>query len=116
VPVVEVHGDVDLANVEQFAQTLEAAAAMTTTVVILSLLDTVYFDSQGMRALLQFGRRLATNRNSLLLVVRPGSPLRRALDFVDVGTIFPIFDSVDQALGDAVPGTPPALGDVRPGS
>jgi anti-anti-sigma factor len=116
VPVVEVHGDVDLANVEQFTAKLEQAAALTHNVVILSLLDTVYFDSQGMRALLQFGRRLTTNRNSLALVVRPGSPLRRALDLVDVGTIFPTFDSVEQALGAAVAGPPPTPGDIRPGS
>jgi anti-sigma regulatory factor (Ser/Thr protein kinase)/anti-anti-sigma regulatory factor len=106
VSVVEILEDVDLTNVGQFTTTLEDAVATTQGPVVLSFGAASYFDSQGMQALLKVGRRLGTTRRTLRLVVPHASPLRHVLNSVDVGSMFPLFESVEQAFA-AVEGSEP---------
>lgn len=98
IPVVEILGDVDLENVGRFTAALENAATSARGALILSLGAATYFDSQGIQTLLQVGSRLATNRCALLLVVPQTSPLRHVLDVMDIGTMFPVFESLERAL------------------
>jgi anti-anti-sigma factor len=99
VPVVELAGDVDLENVGRFKAMLQDASAQARRgAVVLSLTPVRYLDSQGLRALLQMGQRLATMRCLLLLVVGPEAPLRPALAAMDVASVLPIFDSLADAV------------------
>jgi anti-anti-sigma factor len=101
IPVVELHGDLDLATVGQFTAALEHVAGQTRDTVILSLSDARYLDSQGIQALFRIGARLAVNRCALLLVAPHASPPRRLLDAVALESVFPIFESVDDAVAAA---------------
>ena len=64
----------------------------------LSLTQAQYFDSQGLRALLQAGQRLATMRHMLLLAVGQEAPMRRVLRAMDAPPALPVFDSVQDAV------------------
>ena len=99
VPVVELSGDVDLENVGRFKTMLQDACTQARRgTVVLSLTPVRYFDSQGFRALLQMGQRLATMRCMLLLVVAPEAPLRPVLKAMDVASALPVFDSLPDAI------------------
>ncbi len=99
VPVVEISGDVDLDNVGRFKALIqEACVHAKRGAVALSLTQARYFDSQGLRALLQTGQRLQTMRCMLLLVVAPEAPLRPVLKAMDVASMLPVFDSLADAV------------------
>lgn len=99
VPVVEISGDVDSENVGRFKVLIqEACVHAGRGAVALSLTQARYFDSQGLRALLQAGQRLATMRCLLLLVVGPDAPLRPVLKAMDVASMLPVFDSLADAV------------------
>jgi len=102
VPVIEVGGDVDLAAIGRFTAAVERAAEASQGAVVLSAGGTAYFDSQSIQALFQVGKRLQTSRRALLVAVPPLSPLRQLLDVVGLGTVFPMFGSVDQAVAAAL--------------
>jgi anti-sigma B factor antagonist len=99
VPGVEISGDVDLDNVGRFKTMIQDASGQARRgAVVLSLTQARYFDSQGLRALLQTGQRLTTMRCMLLLVVGPDAPLRPALKAMDVDALLPVFDSLPDAI------------------
>lgn len=99
VPVVELSGDVDLDNVGRFkAMVQDACGQARRGAVVLSLTPVRYFDSQGLRALLQTGQRLATMRCMLLLVVGPEAPMRPVLAAMDIASALPVFDSLADAI------------------
>ena len=99
-PVVEVAGDVDLANAGEFEATLELAAGADRGCVVVSLTGATYFDSRGIHVLLRFGERLATARQKLLIVAPRGGVLRRILDISGIPQVFAVFDTVDEAIAD----------------
>ena len=99
VPVVEISGDVDLENIGRFKTMIQDAYVEARRgAVVLSLSEARYFDSQGLRALLQVGQRLTTMRCMLLLAVGPQAPIRPALRAMDVAAVLPIFDSLPDAI------------------
>jgi len=99
IPVVEVVGDVDLTNVYQFESRMEQAAKADRGAVVLSLRQTTYFDSQGVRAVLRIGERLQTNRQRLLVVAPSGTLQRRVLEIGGVDTAFSIYETLEDAVG-----------------
>lgn len=100
VSVVECAGDLDLANAHVFRRALEDAAA-SHPVVVVSLGSVSYLDSHAVHVLLTFGRRLATARGTLRLVVSRTSAVRRIVEAAGLGRAFAILDSVDEATAAA---------------
>ena len=100
VPVVEVIGDIDLGNEKPFLQILNKAARQDRRALVVSLARASYIDSRGVQALLRFDFRLATNRQRLLLVVPKSSLARRILDLVGASSTYPLFDTVEEAIGE----------------
>jgi anti-anti-sigma factor len=99
VPVIEISGDVDLDNVGRLkAMVEEASVEARRGAVVLSLTQARYFDSQGMRALLQLGRRLSAARCVLMLVVGHDATLRPALRAMDIASVLPVFESLPDAI------------------
>jgi anti-anti-sigma factor len=101
IPVVEIGGEVDLTNSQNLTAALTHAASSSSGPVIVSLARASYFDSQAINSLLLFGRRMATNRRSLLIVPPQIPALRRTFDVAGLGAVFSIFDSVDGAVAAA---------------
>jgi anti-anti-sigma factor len=96
--ILEVRGDVDMRNAEQFADVLDRAGAETSGPLIVSLASTTYLDSHGVAALFRAAMRLRTSRRTLYLILPPGSALRQIVNVTDVGALCPVFESEDAAL------------------
>ncbi|MDQ7827381.1 MAG: STAS domain-containing protein [Armatimonadota bacterium] len=101
VPVVQVSGEVDLTNAHELEAALDRAARAEYGAVVVSLVQAVYFDSKGVRALLRAADRLATMRQRLLVVAPSGSVLRRILEIAGAPEALPTFDSLEEALASA---------------
>ncbi|HLW48990.1 MAG TPA: PAS domain S-box protein [bacterium] len=102
VPVVTIAGDVDLTNRDRFAGALDRAAAHGAGPVVLTWSRPGYFDSHGIRALLQAARRLTTVRRVLFLAVPLDWPLRRLLANAGVGGDVRLFESTEVAVAAAL--------------
>jgi anti-anti-sigma factor len=101
VPVVTISGDVDLNNAWILAEQLEAAARLDKRAVVVSLTDASFFDSTAIHVLLRFERRLATNRQRLLLAVGRDRPARRIIDLTGLSHTIPVFESAADAVAGA---------------
>lgn len=98
VPLVEVQGDLDVSNADQFEAILDGVVLGALRGVVVSLAHATYFDSRGIHALLRFADRLSRNDGQLLVVAPAGTSPRRILDIARVPQLVPMFDSVDEAL------------------
>lgn len=97
-PSLAVRGDLDMSTAAAFHEALEQAARNDSPAVIVSLIDVSYIDSQSIRALFLFGRRLATHRRSLVLAVPSSSPLARIITAAGLDIAFQTFGSTEQAV------------------
>ena|GEM_PF-6678697 len=68
IPVVEIHGELDLFSVQSLDAELQSAAAKDVGAVIVSLANTVYFDSAVIHKLLTFRRQMSVIRQTFYLV------------------------------------------------
>ncbi|HXN08365.1 MAG TPA: STAS domain-containing protein [Candidatus Acidoferrales bacterium] len=68
IPVVEVQGEIDLFNLQSLDVDLQSAAAKDVGAVIVSLADTIYFDSAVIHRLLTFRRQMSVIRQNFYLV------------------------------------------------
>jgi len=102
VPIVELFGDFDLANVAQLETCLLTAHRQQSACIIVSLLHADYFDSSTIHTLVAFGERLvATGRR--LLVVGPSSDSgRRILSIFGLAKRAPIFETMPDAIASAL--------------
>jgi len=98
IPVVTIGGDMDLRNAAAFEAALDQAARADSRGVIVALTEAAYLDSYAIGALLRFGRRLATNRRELLLVVPSSAALRRLVHIAGVGQAFKTFGTLADAI------------------
>jgi anti-anti-sigma factor len=103
VPVVECVGEIDLTNVQHLHGVLQRAAMRDAGVVIVSLVDTTYLDSQGVRALLEAADRLALTRQRLLVVAPPGTIPWRILEIAGIGELGGTYDSLESAMASVRP-------------
>lgn len=97
IPVINVTGDVDLNNARRLAEQLEAAARLDKRAVVVSLAGASFFDSAAIHVLVRFQRRLATNRQRLVLAVARDRPARRIIDLTGLAATIPVFETVEEA-------------------
>ena len=95
--LVEVFGEVDLANVEEVSRAMRTAIDRADGTVLVDLSQTTYLDSAGIRLLFEAVRRSHAAAKTLRLVVPHASLLRRALDVVDLERFVPLYASRDAA-------------------
>src|SRR5947209_7650069 len=89
-------------------QVLVAGSVQRARRVILDLSAAAYADSAGLRALLALQQRLQTQGTELRLVVRPGSPIDRALRLVGFASLLALYPTVQLAWRAIRLSTPPA--------
>lgn len=92
------HGEVDMSNAAVVQAELDG---LTSSRLVLDLSGLVFFDSSGIRMVLELWRQRAAAGRSLRLVVAPDSPVRRVLTVAEVDRIMPLHLSWEEAAAQA---------------
>lgn len=104
--VARVEGEVDFTNVDEIERRILAAANNDLIAIALDLTRTGYVDSAGVRMIFTMARHLDACRQRLGLVAGSASPLRRLIDFTNLGSVASLCETVeaclDQVRSDAV--------------
>jgi len=96
--VARLSGEVDMANASYVRDELLRAVPNDAVALVIDLTSVRYLDSAAVALLFEVARRLETRRQTLRLVLPPGSPLERVLVLTEVGTVAPIHETLDSAL------------------
>jgi anti-anti-sigma factor len=96
--VAVLSGEVDMANATYVQDELLRSVPNDAVALVIDLTPARYLDSAAIALLFDVARRLDTRRQTLRLVLPPGSPLERVLVLTEVGTVAPIHDSLASAL------------------
>jgi len=95
--VLALTGEIDEASATQLRQELEAAIDQQRDKVVVDLSEVVFMDCSGIGELVQALRRTGWEPGSICLT-GPTEPVRRVLELTRVGTVCPIFESLEQAV------------------
>ncbi len=98
IPFLEVKGDIDIRNADQFEAALGPAAAYDRGTVVISLLHATYFDSRTVHVLLAFADRMDHNRQKVMLVLPAALPARRMLQVTGLLRAIQSFETLEEAL------------------
>lgn len=99
VPLVRVHGEVDLHTVHELESALRVGAARAKSALIVDLGDISYLDSAGLGALLAAYRTLSAKDSALYVVAplnRPG--VCRVLEITRLDSLLRVRHSMDDVL------------------
>ncbi len=97
VTVAALRGEVDLANVQEVSQDLDAATGPAVAAVVVDLSAVSYLDSSGVHMLFRLARRRRTGRQLTRLVAAAGA-VRKVLDLTGVEKAVPVDDTVVAAV------------------
>ncbi len=89
-------GELDVADVAEVEQALDAAIADSSGAFLVDLVELDFLDSSGIRVLLR-ARALLGREDRVLALVGPTGPVRRALDLTGVADLFTIYATRDDA-------------------
>jgi len=95
VALVRVEGEVDLANADELEAELFSDPCKSARGIVLDLLGVPFMDSSGLRVLLLLARDAGSR---LVILLSPGSPVLRLLEFAEMTDIVPICSTEDEAL------------------
>jgi anti-sigma B factor antagonist len=95
--VVTTPDEIDVANAGQFRAGLLAAAGRGRPAIVVDMTGTEFCDSTGLNVLVRALRQADEADGEIRLVVG-GTALQRILTVTGVGSMFGVYDSVDQAL------------------
>lgn len=93
VPVIEIHGEVDLSNGEEIESALAEALANRHGQYYIDLSNTTYLDSSGIRMLFGIASRLQARREQLHLIVPKETLVHRVLELTDLSALIPVLSS-----------------------
>ena len=103
VELAHVAGEIDASNADSLSEQLLDAMPNQARALVIDLTDTSYIDSSGISLIFDAAARLRTRRQTLRLVVTPGSFVAEVLAAVSLADDVPID-----------PGMPAALEALRP--
>lgn len=102
IPIVRVHGSLDLCTAKDFGQTLGIAIKQAMTCLIVDLSDIPYLDSAGLSALRSAYETLAKDGKELYVIAPPEhSAVYRVLEISRLKELFKVRPNVDNALEEA---------------
>jgi anti-anti-sigma factor len=97
-PIARIRGEIDMSNVGELSLTLQNSVVQTAAGLVIDFSETDYLDSAGLHFIFDLGKRLRDRGQRLYLVVPPGSPVAAVLDIVNVDSLAPRAESLEQAL------------------
>jgi len=101
VVIARIAGELDLSNVHDIGDGLNAAVTSATAGLVLDLTELTHLDSAGVRLLFDLRQRLATARQRLVAVVPEGAAINEVLDLAAVPTTLPVYRDLETAVGAA---------------
>ena len=101
VAVVRAEGEIDLETADMLASALRAQAAAGVDGVVLDLVGVPFMDSSGLKQLLTASNEL---RDRLIVVLSPGSAVRRLLELAEIADRITVRETPDDAVA-ALPPT-----------
>jgi anti-anti-sigma factor len=96
--VARLSGEVDMTNSTHVGEELLKAVPNDATTLVVDLSEARYLDSAAIELLFDLSRRLDRRRQSLRLVLPPGSPLKRVLVLTEIDSVAPLHETLDAAL------------------
>lgn len=96
--VVTASGEIDIANIDQFRSYVSTAARDAGSAIVISLESVSYLDSHTLAALVEFDKRLRTNRRRLVVVAPAGTSAGRILRIAGLELVVRVCESLDDAL------------------
>jgi anti-anti-sigma factor len=102
--VVELSGEVDMANADRVRRELVAAVPHDCRAMVLDLRSVSYLDSAGIRMLFDVSEQLAERGATVAVSVPADASMRRILAITRLDTLVPVRDSVDEAAEAALTG------------
>lgn len=100
VAVVRAEGEIDLETADVLASALRAQVAAGGDGVVLDLLGVPFMDSSGLKHLLTASKEL---RDRLIVVLSPGSPIRRLLELAEIADRIAVRENPDDAVAALAP-------------
>lgn len=97
VSIAHVGEDIDAATVSRIQAQLDETLGPDALSLIVDLSETGYVDSAGIAMILRLHERLSQRRATLMLVMPPGSQLRRLIRLVGVDDAVAVYADVDEA-------------------
>jgi anti-sigma B factor antagonist len=101
-PGVALRGEIDIADVDQVQQALDAAIRDSAGAFVLDLTNVDFLDSTGVRLILH-ARALLSRDDRALAIVCPQGPVRRLFDVAGIADLLFVYDSRDAAAAALVP-------------
>jgi anti-sigma B factor antagonist len=96
VPVVRIHGEVDISNAEEVAAGIEAAVPNSSPGVVIDLTPTTYLDSSGVDLLFRLADRSRVRGQRLRVVVPADASLRRVLEITGLQDVVALEAHLDE--------------------
>jgi anti-sigma B factor antagonist len=96
--VAHLSGEVDMTNAGRVREELLVSVPNDALHLIVDLERCRYLDSAAIEVIFDLSRRLGRRRQELRLVVPPSSPLARVLSLTDIGSVAPVYETLDSAL------------------
>ena len=98
VTLVEVRGEVDIANVDELRMCLERATAERGPGIVIDLTGASYFDSRTIALLADFATKMRVHRQRVALVAPNDGFAARILQIAGLPLIVPAFASRPEAI------------------
>ena len=95
--VISAHGSADVLDVPDLQERLARLASHPNRIIILDLSDLDFIGPDGLDALLNV-RQVVLKKHGQIRLVNPNREIRRMLQVSRLMEIFPVYDSVEQAL------------------
>ena len=96
--IAHLSGEVDMTNSSYVGDELLRAVPNDAARLVVDLSEVRYLDSAAIELLFDLSRRLERRRQSLSLVLPPGSPLKRVLVLTEIDSVAPVHETLASAL------------------
>lgn len=98
IPVVYLHGEIDIVNASQVGTQLFEAAPNDAAGMVVDLSGVTYLDSRGLHLLFELSERLRVRDQRLHLVIPPNALIRRVLTVTHMDAVVPLYADLQDAI------------------